>query len=138
MPISVFYFPTFYLHLHSMKKNRVIDLLKSTETGIETEIKGWVRTKRGNKQVAFIALNDGSTIHNIQLVFDLTKFSDDDLKFITTGSCIHAKGTLVASQGQGQSVEIQASEVKLLGGADETFPLQKKGHTLEFLREIAH
>ena len=138
MPISVFYFPTFYLHLHSMKKNRVIDLLKSTETGIETEIKGWVRTKRGNKQVAFIALNDGSTIHNIQLVFDLTKFSDDDLKFITTGSCIHAKGTLVASQGQGQNIEIQASEVKLLGGADETFPLQKKGHTLEFLREIAH
>ena len=104
----------------------------------ETEVKGWVRTKRGNKQVAFLAVNDGSTIHNIQLVLDLTKFNEDQLKPITTGSCIHAKGILVASQGQGQAVEIQASEVNLLGGADETFPLQKKGHTLEFLREIAH
>ena len=121
-----------------MKKIRVIDLLKSTEIGKETEVKGWVRTKRGNKQVAFLAVNDGSTIHNIQLVLDLTKFNEDQLKPITTGSCIHAKGILVASQGQGQAVEIQASEVNLLGGADETFPLQKKGHTLEFLREIAH
>ena len=121
-----------------MKKLRVIDLLKSTDYNSTTEIKGWVRTKRGNKQVAFIAVNDGSTIHNIQLVVDLANFSEETLKPITTGACIHAKGILVQSQGQGQTVEIQVSEITLLGGADDTFPLQKKGHTLEFLREVAH
>ncbi|HRH64878.1 MAG TPA: asparagine--tRNA ligase [Bacteroidia bacterium] len=121
-----------------MKPIRVIDLLRSQETGKPTEVRGWVRTKRGNKQIAFIAVNDGSVIHSIQVVAELSKFGEELMKQITTGACIHVKGTLVASQGSGQAVEIQASEIILLGGADETFPLQKKGHSMEFLREIAH
>lgn len=121
-----------------MKPIRVIDLLRSKETGKPTEVKGWVRTKRGNKQIAFIAVNDGSVIHSIQVVAELAKFDEELMKQITTGACVHVKGTLVASQGSGQAVEIQASEIILLGGADETFPLQKKGHSMEFLREIAH
>ncbi|MFN8165987.1 MAG: asparagine--tRNA ligase [Bacteroidia bacterium] len=121
-----------------MRHTRVVDLLKSTDYGKEVTVKGWVRTKRGNKQVAFIAVNDGSIIHSIQLVADLSSFNEELLKPVTTGACIRATGTLVQSQGQGQTVEIQVKELEVLGGADETFPLQKKGHTLEFLREIAH
>jgi len=98
-----------------------------------------VRTKRGNKNVAFIALNDGSTINNIQVVVDTASFDEELLKSITTGSSLAVRGALVVSQGAGQGVEIQASEIELYGTADpETYPLQKKGHTLEFLREIAH
>ena len=101
--------------------------------------KGWVRTKRGNKNVAFIALNDGSTVNNIQVVCDAANFSEELLKNITTGACIAVKGMLVESMGKGQSVEIQASEIEIYGTADvETYPLQKKGHSMEFLREIAH
>ena len=101
--------------------------------------KGWVRTKRGNKNVAFIALNDGSTVNNIQVVCDAALFSDELLKNITTGACIAVKGDLVESMGKGQSVEIQAKEIEVYGTADvETYPLQKKGHSMEFLREIAH
>ncbi|HNY15549.1 MAG TPA: asparagine--tRNA ligase, partial [Bacteroidales bacterium] len=97
------------------------------------------RTKRGNKNVAFIALNDGSTINNIQVVADVSQFSEAILKDITTGACIAVKGKLVKSQGQGQSVEIQAAEIELYGKSDaETYPLQKKGHSMEFLREIAY
>ena len=108
-------------------------------TGREVDVKGWVRTRRGNKNVQFVALNDGSTIKNLQIVFDLTRFSDDDLKAIATGASIHVQGELVASQGKGQSVEVQASELEVYGTADpEKYPLQKKGHSLEFLREIAH
>lgn len=100
---------------------------------------GWVRTRRGNKHVQFVALNDGSTIKNIQIVFDLEKFSDEELKNITTGSSLHVVGKLVESMGKGQSVEIQADRFEVFGVADpEKYPLQKKGHTLEFLREIAH
>ena len=98
-----------------------------------------MRTRRGNKNVNFVALNDGSTINNIQIVIDIEKFGDDFLKPITTGACISVNGKLVQSQGQGQSVEIQADEIQIYGTADpKTYPLQKKGHTLEFLREIAH
>ena len=115
------------------------ELLSSGREGAEVTVKGWVRTKRGNKNVAFVALNDGSTIHSIQLVFDLQSFSESRLKGITTGACLRATGTLVASQGSGQRVEIRATDVELYGAADpEAYPLQKKGHTLEFLREIAH
>lgn len=121
-----------------MQKLRVKDLLLSTSFNSETNVKGWVRTKRGNKNVAFIAINDGSTIHNIQAVADMQKFSEEDLKHVTTGSCISITGTLVKSQGQGQAVEILASSIEVLGTAGEEYPLQKKGHTLEFLREIAH
>lgn len=117
---------------------RIKDYLNSQpEKGIV--VKGWVRTKRGNKNVAFIALNDGSTINNIQIVCDVASFDEQLMKQITTGACICVKGDLVTSQGAGQSVEVQASEIEVYGVADpETYPLQKKGHSMEFLREIAH
>ena len=107
--------------------------------GKNVDVKGWVRTRRGNKNVQFVALNDGSSIHNLQIVFDLAKFSEDRLRPITTGASIHVQGELVASQGKGQSVEVQAAELEIYGEAGvDSYPLQKKGHTLEFLREIAH
>ncbi len=106
--------------------------------GQQVLAKGWVRTKRGNKNVAFIALNDGSTINNIQIVCDLTKFDEEFMKRITTGACLAVTGDLVASQGSGQAVEIQASDIEIYGECDATYPLQKKGHSMEFLREIAH
>lgn len=124
------------------KRTKIVDVLKKPEnTGIGSKVllKGWVRTKRGNKNVAFIALNDGSTINNIQVVVDVANFDENILKLITTGACICVEGLLVASQGAGQAVEVQATAIEVYGTADaETYPLQKKGHTLEFLREIAH
>ena len=117
---------------------RIAQLLSQTP-GVEVLAKGWVRTKRGNKNVAFIALNDGSTVNNIQVVCDAAVFPEEQLKNITTGACIAVKGDLVESMGKGQSVEIQAKEIEIYGTADvETYPLQKKGHSMEFLREIAH
>ena len=124
--------------MSEIKRMRVAQLLSQTP-GVEVLAKGWVRTKRGNKNVAFIALNDGSTINNIQVVCDAANFSEELLKNITTGACIAVKGKLVESMGKGQSVEIQASEIEIYGTADvESYPLQKKGHSMEFLREIAH
>ncbi|MDR1130009.1 MAG: asparagine--tRNA ligase, partial [Prevotellaceae bacterium] len=118
---------------------RISEILKSRETGKEFTLKGWVRTKRANKNVAFIAINDGSTINNLQLVVDVPNFDEELLKQITTGSCIKADGVLVESKGSGQPVEIQVSGIELYGTASaESYPLQKKGHTMEFLREIAH
>lgn len=118
---------------------KVADLLGSTDIDRDVVVKGWVRTKRGNKNVAFIALNDGSSINNIQIVVDVAAFDEALLRSITTGSCIRAEGKLVTSQGSGQGVEIQARQIELYGGADpDTYPLQKKGHSLEFLREIAY
>lgn len=128
--------------MESIKRTRVADALNSWESigiGTVVNLKGWVRTKRGNKNVAFIALNDGSIIHNIQIVVDLANIDEQIIKLVTTGSCISVNGTLVQSLGQGQAVEVQAKEIEVYGTADpETYPLQKKGHTLEFLREIAH
>lgn len=122
-----------------MKRTKIIDLLKGDLIGQQVNAKGWVRTRRGNKAVSFIALNDGSTIHNIQVVADLTLFQDETLAKITTGACVSVVGQLVESQGAGQHVEIQAQEIEVYGTADPaTYPLQKKGHSLEFLREIAH
>ena len=122
-----------------MKRTVIVDALQSKDFGSPLQIKGWVRTRRGNKNVNFIALNDGSTINNIQVVVDIAKFGEDFLKPITTGSCICVEGTLVESMGKGQSVEVQAETIQIYGTADpETYPLQKKGHTLEFLREIAY
>ena len=122
-----------------MKRTKVVNLFDPALLDKEVDVKGWVRTRRGNKHVQFVALNDGSTIKNIQIVFDMTKFSDDDLRPVTTGSSIHVTGQLVASQGKGQTCEIQADTLEVYGTADpEKYPLQKKGHTLEFLREIAH
>lgn len=123
-----------------MSTRRIIkELLNTNETNIEVTIKGWVRTRRGNKNVQFIALNDGSTVKNLQIVADLLQISEEKLKMVTTGSSIRASGILVKSMGQGQTVELQAKEIEVYGEADpENYPLQKKGHTLEFLREIAH
>ena len=119
-------------------RKKVKDLLKQ-EPGNPVLAKGWVRTKRGNKNVSFIALNDGSTINNIQIVVDLASFDEALMKKITTGACIGVCGNLVESQGSGQAVEIQAQEISLYGEADpNTYPLQKKGHSMEFLRGIAH
>jgi asparaginyl-tRNA synthetase len=125
--------------MEHLRRDRVSDLLKSKEFGKEVLVKGWVRTKRGNKQVNFIAINDGSVIHTIQAVVDVAAFSEDLLKLVTTGACIAIKGTLVESPASGQPVEIHAREIEVYGTADpETYPLQKKGHSMEFLREIAH
>lgn len=122
-----------------IQRTKIIDALKCGAFGSTVNVKGWVRTRRGNKHVSFIALNDGSTINNIQIVADVEKFGEEFLKPITTGASISVTGTLVESQGKGQSAEIQASEIVIYGSADPTtYPLQKKGHTLEFLREIAH
>ncbi|MBP7210144.1 MAG: asparagine--tRNA ligase [Paludibacteraceae bacterium] len=118
---------------------KVAQALKMTCYGEKINVRGWVRTRRGNKNVGFIALNDGSTINNIQIVADIEKFGDEFLKPITTGACIGVTGLLVQSMGQGQNVEIQAENIEIYGAADpETYPLQKKGHTLEFLRDIAY
>lgn len=122
-----------------MERTKIVDVLKMNTYGSTLNVKGWVRTRRGNKQVGFIALNDGSTIHNLQLVVDIEKFGEEYLKPITTGACLSVTGILVQSQGKGQSVELQAEEIQIYGAADaNTYPLQKKGHSMEFLREIAH
>ena len=122
-----------------MKRTKITDLYSPGMIGKEVDVMGWVRTRRGNKHVQFVALNDGSTIRSVQIVFDMTLFSDDDLRPVTTGSAIHVKGLLVESQGRGQSCEVQAQTLEVFGTADPaTYPLQKKGHSLEFLREIAH
>jgi asparaginyl-tRNA synthetase len=122
-----------------MKRTKVKELLLSSPVGSDVIVKGWVRTKRGNKNIVFIALNDGSTINNIQIVVDVPVFEENLLRDISTGACISVKGKLVESHGQGQSVEIAAKEISIYGIADaETYPLQKKGHSMEFLREIAH
>ncbi len=122
-----------------MKRTKISDIFDPALVGTRVSVKGWVRTRRGNKHVQFVALNDGSTVANLQIVFDLEKFSDEDLKAVTTGSSIHVEGLLVESMGKGQSVEVQADTLEIYGTADpETYPLQKKGHTLEFLREKAH
>ena len=126
--------------MEDIRRKTVKEILEAgaAEAGKKVDVKGWVRTRRGNKNVQFVALNDGSTINNLQIVFDLSRFTDQELKPITTGSSIHVQGQLVASQGAGQSVEVQAEELEIYGTAPADYPLQKKGHTLEFLREKAH
>ncbi|KKT72088.1 MAG: asparagine--tRNA ligase [Bacteroidetes bacterium RIFOXYA12_FULL_38_20] len=123
-----------------MKRIKINDLLKSEEYGKTVNVKGWVRTKRGSKNVAFIALNDGSTINNLQIVVDLVNdFKEEDLANIYSGASLSVDGEIIKSQGSGQSVEINAKKIELLGEADpEKYPLQPKKHSLEFLREIAH
>ena len=124
--------------MESIKRTKIVDLLKREDFGAMVNVKGWVRTRRGSKQVNFIALNDGSTINNVQIVVDLANFDEAMLKEITTGACLSVNGELTESVGSGQKAEIQAREIEVLGGCDNTYPLQKKGHTMEFLREIAH
>ena len=127
--------------MEKIKRTTIKEILSSPEkyTGTVVDVKGWVRTRRGNKNVQFVALNDGTTIKNLQIVFDLARFPDEMLKPVTTGASIHVQGELVASSGAGQLVEVQAADMEVYGTADPaTYPLQKKGHTLEFLREKAH
>lgn len=122
-----------------MKRTEIINALQLAGEGQLINVRGWVRSRRGNKNVSFIALNDGSTIKNIQIVVDLAVFPEEQLKPVTTGSCISATGHLVASQGSGQVVEIQLTELEVYGTADpEQYPLQKKGLSMEYLRTIAH
>ncbi len=124
--------------MSDIKRIKIKDLL-SMQAGSEVLAKGWVRTKRGNKEIAFIALNDGSTISNIQIVADKAAFSEELMQKITTGSCIAVKGRLVESVGSGQAVEIQAGEIELYGECDPMrYPIQKKGCTMEFLRTVGH
>src|ERR1035437_1869251 len=122
-----------------MKRIKVKNLLSDPMLGSDVLVKGWVRTKRGNKNILFIALNDGSTINNIQVVVETASFDEALLKDISTGACIGVTGKLVESQGQGQNIEINASAIELYGKSDaETYPLQKKGHSMEFLRDIGY
>jgi len=122
-----------------LKRSKVKELLNSAVAGSEVLVKGWVRTKRESRNIVFIALNDGSTINNIQIVADVASFDENLLKDITTGASIAVKGKLVESQGQGQKFEINAESIKIYGKCDATtYPLQKKGHSMEFLREHAH
>jgi asparaginyl-tRNA synthetase len=127
--------------MEKIRRSTVKQLLTAPEHYLDkvVDVKGWVRTRRGNKNVQFVALNDGSTIKNLQIVADMSRFDEDALRPITTGASIHVQGLLVASQGKGQTVELQASEIEIYGTADpESYPLQKKGHSMEFLREKAH
>ena len=121
-----------------MKRTKVIDALGRTDYGSDIIVKGWVRSKRGSKGIFFIALNDGSTIKNIQIVGDDANFSEETIKLITTGACISVLGTLVESPAAGQASEVQAKEIEVLGPADNTYPLQKKGASWEYLRTVAH
>ncbi|HPB02584.1 MAG TPA: asparagine--tRNA ligase [Bacteroidales bacterium] len=125
-----------------MKRIKIVDLLKKPAAdllGTTVTVKGWVRTRRDSKNVVFIAVNDGSIIHSIQVVADTTKFDEALLKDITTGCSVRIDGKLVESPAQGQPVEIHAEEIEIYGKCpSDSYPLQKKGHTLEFLREIAH
>ena len=121
-----------------MSRPSILHLLTQAEPNTIVTARGWVRTRRGNKAVSFIALNDGSTIHNLQVVVDYAKINEEDIKAIGTGACLKVTGLLVESPAAGQRVELQATEIEIYGLADETFPMQKKGHTLEFLREQAH
>ncbi|MBO4340212.1 MAG: asparagine--tRNA ligase, partial [Bacteroidales bacterium] len=124
--------------MESLKRTKIKALLEQ-KPGVEVLAKGWVRTKRGNKQVKFIALNDGSTINNIQIVANTELFDEELLKRVTTGASLAVKGQLVESVGSGQAVEIQATEIEVLGDCDPMrFPLQKKDTTLEYLRSVAH
>src|SRR5690606_6379292 len=121
------------------KRIKIKALIEKELVGEEVTLMGWVRTKRSNKNVSFIALNDGSTVHNYQIVADPSTVSDDLLKKVTTGACLKVTGKVVASQGSGQSSELQAGNIIIFGEADvDKYPIQPKKHSLEFLRENAH
>ena len=124
--------------MQTIKRTKVVDLLKSKDFGSMVNVRGWVRTHRSSKAVDFIALNDGSTIKNVQVVVDPTLFDDELLKQITTGSCITVNGELVESQGAGQSVEIQCRELAVYGTCGSDYPMQKKGQSFEYMRQFAH
>jgi len=124
--------------METIRRTKIADALSSTHFGTDINVKGWVRTHRSSKVVDFIALNDGSTINNIQIVVDPTKFADELLKQITTGACIGVTGKLVESQGQGQTSEIQCEDIVVYGGCGSDYPMQKKGQSFEYMRQHAH
>ena len=124
--------------MQTIKRTKVVDALKRTDYGQIVNVRGWVRTHRSSKAVDFIALNDGSTIKNIQVVVDPTKFDAELLKQITTGSCINVNGELVESQGAGQTVELQCREIEIYGLCGGDYPMQQKGQSFEYMRQHAH
>lgn len=124
--------------METIRRTRIVDVLKREDYGSAVNVKGWVRTRRGSKAVHFIALNDGSTINNVQVVADADKFDDELIKLITTGACLSVTGELVQSVGSGQAVEIQAREIEVLGTCGSDYPMQKKGQTMEYMRTHAH
>ena len=122
-----------------MKRTKIANVLKGDLMDQTILVAGWVRTKREGKNVAFVALNDGSVIHNIQIVFDPERIDFDQLKQVSTGACISVVGQVMASGGKGQRVELVAESLEVVGEADpEEYPLQPKPHSLEFLRETKH
>ena len=124
--------------MEQIKRTKVVDVLKRNDFGTIVNVKGWVRTHRSSKSVDFIAINDGSTIKNVQVVVDPSKFNEDMLKQITTGACIGVNGELVESLGAGQSVEIQCREIEIYGLCGSDYPMQKKGQSFEYMRQHAH
>ena len=124
--------------MEKISRTKVVDVLKCTDFGAVVNVKGWVRTHRSSKAVDFIALNDGSTIKNVQVVVDPAKFDENTLKQITTGACISVNGELVESQGAGQTVEIQCREIEVYGLCGSDYPMQKKGQSFEYMRQYAH
>ena len=124
--------------METIKRTKIIDVLKRTDFDTVVNVRGWVRTKRGSKNVIFIALNDGSTINNVHIVADTEAFDAELVKDITTGACLSVNGALVQSQGSGQAVEIQAKEIEILGTCGSDFPMQKKGQSFEYMRQHAH
>ena len=137
--MKVFRFNIFVARFYTKKHTKVKTLLQGEAINDTICVKGWVRTKRGSKNVSFIAINDGSTINNIQAVAESDTFDEELMKLITTGACVNIIGTLVESQGSGQKVEIAAQKIEIIGEADaDMYPLQPKKHSLEFLREKAH
>ncbi len=124
--------------MEQIKRTRVIDVLQLSNFGSIINVKGWVRTHRSSKSVDFIALNDGSTIKNVQIVVDPTKIDAEVLREITTGACISVNGELVQSLGSGQSVELQCKELEVYGTCGNDYPMQKKGQSFEYMRQYAH
>ncbi len=122
-----------------MRTIQIKQILSQARVGDTVTAKGWIRTKRESKNATFLAINDGSTINNIQAVAEPGQFSEELMRVITTGACVAVTGVLVESAGSGQSVELKAQNIEVYGGADpDKYPLQPKKHSLEFLREIAH
>ena len=125
-------------YIQKMKRTKVVDALRSTDYGKEITVMGWVRTHRSSKAVDFIALNDGSTIKNIQVVVDAGRVDEETLKSITTGACISVEGTLVESPAQGQASEVQCRSITVFGLCGSDYPMQKKGQSFEYMRQYAH
>ena len=121
-----------------IRRTRVVDVLQRTDFGTIVNVKGWVRTHRSSKAVDFIALNDGSTIKNVQIVVDPAQFDENILRQITTGACISATGLLVESQGQGQTSEVMCQDIEIYGLCGADYPMQKKGQSFEYMRQYAH